>query len=190
MENFDPEMLFRPSKEKLEAREQILNETIVSLGISDGQSVLHFGCHSDEGTLSHLTNVKKIKYTGVDVNTDEDKSVSTQNLDTTIIKNDMQTFLELSIEENKNYDWVVISEMFNKDLYSDDQYSFVDSILRTCLLISNHGIIFTFNTEKTLSNEEYNIHFIIAYITSIYSRFNIIRLNEKSFVICIYKYFC
>lgn len=190
MENFDPEMMFPPSEDRIKLKNQIINDKILEFGISDDDSIIHFGCNFDSGIFtSHLLEkLNNIKYTGIDVTDIKPNGYVFENID-------MQTKLD-SIKSHSQengfrevYDWVIITDIFNKNIYNSDQYTFVDAIIRESLHLSNRGIIIKFSTKHTEEDFAYNIGFFTSYLLSMYSRFDIVRVDETNYLICIYKWF-
>jgi hypothetical protein len=191
MENFDPEMLFPPSQEKINTRNEILNRSILSLGIEENQSIVHFGCGSRNGSFAEYIKDVPVKYLGVDANGDVIQKLNDS------IKSDrfsfkeetMQSVMDRTSEEKTTYDWSIVDGLLDKNLYGDNQYDFIDTIIRKCLVISNIGVIISMDSKYVKDDDQYNQDFLSAYIGSMYNKFTIIRVNEYQYLFGIYKYY-
>lgn len=179
-------------------RDQLLSREILSCGVNINHSVLHFGAGYNNSMLfEYLTEIVKnnlvekldVEYTAVDVNQDKINQISNLNdnvginLETYSV--DMQTFLD---ENTKEFDWTIITGIFDKNLYDENQFHFIDKIVDESLKISKEGIIFTFDSSVE-NSEDYSIGGIIPYVESLYSRYRVSKINEFNYIICINKYY-
>lgn len=191
MENFNTETLFPPSQEKIEFRNKTLNDYIMSLGIENGNKIIHFGCGSRDKSFLKFIKDEQILYTGVDVNKNTiDECISITNSSNINFKEmSIQTFIDEESDNITEYDWSIVESIFDKNMYSDLQYEFIDTIIRKLLTLSNIGIAIVMDGRHTIDDDVYNTDFMSAFISSMYNRYTISRLNENQFIFCIYKYY-
>ena len=190
MENFDPEMLFEPNEEKIRLRNEIIDKSVLSFGVQDNEKILHFGCGSREKSFLGYIRKFALDYKGIDIDSvlidscisDFDSEKFSFEIST------MQSFIDKDFESNF-YDWIFIDGLLNKNLYENNQYDFIDTIIRKCIYNTKNGLIIFFDGKNTKNDNSYNIDFLCAFIHSIYNRYTIIRLNEYQYLCCIYKYY-
>ncbi len=190
MENFDPEMLFEPNEEKIRLRNEIIDKSVLSLGIENNQKILHFGVGSRKKSfLRHITKFP-LDYKGIDTdNLLVENCISDFNSEGVSFETStMQSFIDKDFESNF-YDWIFIDGLLNKNLYENNQYDFIDTIIRKCIYNTKNGLIIFFDGKNTKNDNSYNIDFLCAFIHSIYNRYTITRLNEYQYLLCIYKYY-
>lgn len=179
-------------------RDQLLSREILSCGVNIDHSMLHFGAGYNNSMLfEYLTNIVtnslvqelNVKYFPVDVNSEKINHIidlnQTSNIEIHPTTIDMQTYLD---ENRDEFDWTIITGIFDKNLYGENQFQFIDKIVSETLNISKEGVIFTFDSSVD-TTDEYSIENIIQYVQSIYSRYKVSRINEHNYVICINKYF-
>lgn len=189
--NLDPQILLKPSPEKVIARNNIIDSTILSFGIEKDQKIIHFGFGSRECSFLHHIRNKITSYTGVDAN---DSLVSTYQNNSnfsnySFVNSTIQNYIDDNKEFRKMYDWSIIDGLIDKNLYEEYQYEYLDTIIRECLYISDVGVILVIDANYTINDDSYNPEFISAYVGSMYNRFSTCRLNEHQYLICIYKYY-
>jgi len=193
LENFDPEMLFSPNEETLKLKKEIFYNSILEFGITNTNSIIHFGCNFDGGDFIKILDKKskEINYYGIDVDPDNIEKLKSTYPRYLFNQNSIQLELDFikETETPTSYDWVVITDLFNKNLYEKNQYMYIDSTIRESLQISNIGVIISFSTKHTEEDYEYGIGFLISYLNAIYSRFDIRKLDEKNYICCVYKWF-
>jgi hypothetical protein len=175
--------------EKVKIKNEILNQTIFSLGIDEHHSIVHFGCGSRNKSFVKYAENKNIEYVGIDI---DEKVIefftSNCSKNNFFFKEDtMQNFIDDNFETDVSYDWSIIDGLLDKNLYGDNQYEYIDTIIRNLLVVSNIGIIICFNSEQTSLDNYYNSDFITALISTIYNRFTILRINENEYMFCVYK---
>lgn len=175
--------------EKVKIKNEILNQTIFSLGIDEHHSIVHFGCGSRNKSFVKYAENKNIEYVGIDI---DEKVIefftSNCSKNNFFFKEDtMQNFIDDNFETDVSYDWSIIDGLLDKNLYGDNQYEYIDTIIRNLLVVSNIGIIICFNSEQTSLDNYYNSDFITALISAIYNRFTILRINENEYMFCVYK---
>lgn len=183
-------------------RGRLLSMEILTYGIGKNHSVLHMGSSYMENVLfTYISDLYKngqindveLKYTGIDVKQDSIESLNEINkeLFEKINFNSAQKPAQEFIDDAKNsgveYDWSVITGIFDKNKYGSDQFKFVDTMLFETLNLSKFGVIFTFDASKEKSNN-YSIRTFMSYLDSTYGRYKISKLDDEIYIICVYKY--
>ncbi len=187
-------------KEILKFRDQLLAREILSSGVGISDKVVHFGAGYKNALLwEYLTAIKSqnliekfdLIYTAVDIDAEKINHISKLNaenspgIDIRLVNNTMQSFIDTNTDD---FDWSIITGIFDENQYGEKQFEFLDRILSSLLNVSKEGVIFTFDSNGT-SDEKYNINLIINYVSSMYNRYRINRINEENYIICIYKYY-
>jgi hypothetical protein len=165
-----------------------LLQEIVYCGIGNSESVLHFGaCTYGNDFLKILEELDlDISYTAVDV--DEkiktiftDFNPSQRNYPWVSVEETMQEFID-NIDYEK-YHWTVITGIFDKPIYADKQYVFIDMVIQSCLKFTDN-LIFTLDVKNT-KEFEYNTGFLVLHLLSKYTKLTVKRLAEEKFIFCI-----
>lgn len=203
VEQFDTQNSVKTEEELqniLKFRDQLLAREILSCGVGTSDKVVHFGSGYKNSLIwEYLTAIKNqnlisefgLVYTAVDADAQKINDISKMNaenptgIDLRLVNNNMQSFIDSNTDE---FDWSIITGIFNKNLYGESQFEFVDKIISSLLDVSTQGLIFTFNSSKEL-DEKYNINQLMNYVSSVYNRYRINRINEEDYIICIYKYY-
>jgi len=187
-------------EEILRFRDQLLAREILSSGVNISDKIVHFGAgYKNQLVWDYLSAIKQqnlvqemeVIYTAVDVDAEAIASISKKNaeeqtgIDLRLVNNTMQSFIDTNTDE---FDWSIVTGIFDKNLYGDEQFQFLDKILASLLNYSKEGVIFTFDSSKE-KDENYGISQIINYVSSLYNRYRINRINEENYIICIYKYY-
>lgn len=187
-------------EEILRFRDQLLAREILSSGVNISDKIVHFGAgYKNQLVWDYLSAIKQqnlvqemeVIYTAVDVDAEAIASISKKNaeeqigIDLRLVNNTMQSFIDTNTDE---FDWSIVTGIFDKNLYGDEQFQFLDKILASILNYSKEGVIFTFDSSKE-KDENYGISQIINYVSSLYNRYRINRINEENYIICIYKYY-
>ena len=189
---------FYSNMEKITEKQKF--ESIFSIGIYPTDSILVFGGAGKSSTiLKNLIEVENnsdkefnIQYTIVDVDSDNISRIKSDlefyngNINIVIENDSMQSKIDKI--ENQRFDWVLITDLFNKDEYGETQLQFVDKVISECFNFTDRGIIITFDDSKSNSNT-YNIRYLISYIQEYFNRYRIERINENTYVISLYTYF-
>lgn len=175
-----------------------LTDEIIRCGIQQGESLLHFGAGYKSGNFLFdfyqngiLSKNLNLDYHGVDA--DEFKLKSTKEILKTIegadsislVKSSMQDFV---VENTKTYDWAIITGIFDKSLYGEEQFKFIHSSINEIFNFVENGVIFTYNSSE-YQEDMYNIQYMNGYVQNNYNRYSIVRINEHEYVYCINKYF-
>ena len=184
----------------IDVEDQIVSREILTCGINTSDKIVHFGSgYKDSMLYRYLVSLRdqnligqiNLDYTMVDPDGSLSETVteidSNGNLGAkvNIVESSMQEFLDGNTE---NFDWSIITGIFDSSLYGDKQFQFVDKILDACFNASNHGCIFTFDVSKE-SNESYTINHVISYVNQKFNRYRINKVNEKFYVVCIYRHY-
>jgi len=173
-------------------------DEILRCGIEPNESLIHFGAgHKSGNFLSNfyskafLEKNLNLGYTGIEA--DKNKLDLTKSSlvglnggeDISIIETSMQDFIS---DNTKKYDWGLITGIFDKSLYGDEQFKFIHSTINEMFNFVETGVIFTYNSFEH-QEDMYNIHYMNGYVQNNYNRYSIVRINEHEYVYCINKYF-
>ena len=184
----------------IDLEQQIVVREILTCGINTSDKVVHFGSgYKDNSFFRYLMLLRdqnligsiSMEYTSVDVEKKVKESLLQLSEQNTLgaqietFNTSMQEFLD---ENKKYYDWSVITGLFDRNLYGDQQFQFLDKILDSCFNVSNNGIIFTFDVSKQ-NDDTYTVRHIISYIESKFKRYRINKVNENYYVMCIYRHY-
>lgn len=172
-------------------------EEIIYCGISTDESILHFGAGYSKGDfLSTLMEVYEQDmenwkssnlYRGVDVNKSKIKMLSKRYNHT-----DENMFVNISLQEyldvpfEKNYDWIVLTGVFDNQDYKERQHDYVFQVVNESFEKSNNGVIFTLNKKPDEEFEYSMISFFIGVMNS-YNKFIVKRIDDDNYVFCIFK---
>jgi hypothetical protein len=180
-------------------RNEIFSREILNCGVKKDDSILHLGSGFRNSSLfDYIFQLKSrslvpdldVKYTAVDVNSSKNEIISTANselehpLNVLTHTDSAQNYLDNNTLE---YDWTIVSGLFDTIQYEDDQFNFIDKILGESLKYSKEGLIISIDSEK--QNDKNYIQDILTMIDESTPRYKISRLNEFDYIICIYKYF-
>lgn len=163
---------------------------IIYCGIGQYESVLHFGaCDTDLNFIKNLDELGlDIQYTAVDVK-DEVKTLFTdfepmERTNTWIsTQESMQEFID-NIEDQK-YNWTIITGVFDKPLYSERQYQFIDTTIKSCLEFSDN-VILTID-ENTTSDFKYSMIYLFSHFTNGYNAVTVKKIDAGKYIFHIIK---
>jgi len=187
-------------EEILRFRDQLLAREILSSGVNISDKIVHFGAgYKNQLIWDYLSAIKQqnlvqemeVIYTAVDADPEAITAISKKNsdeqtgIDLRLVNNTMQAFIDSNTDE---FDWSIVTGIFDKNLYGDEQFQFLDKIISSLLNSSKEGVIFTFDSSVEQS-ESYAISHIINYVSSLYNKYRINKINEENYIICIYKYY-
>jgi hypothetical protein len=181
------EIIKEETMEENNDKKQLLDEMIYC-GIGSNESVLHFGaCYFDQDFMKTLDEFElDIEYTAVDV----DDNVKTLFTDYqpyerthpwTSVQESMQEFIDNITEER--YNWTIISGIFDKPIYTNRQYLFIDTVVGNCLKFSDNLII-TIDIKQT-PTFEYNVGFLILHFISKHKKITVKKITDTTFIFCI-----
>jgi hypothetical protein len=165
-------------------------QEIIYCGIGDGESVLHFGAYAyGNDFLKILEDLElDISYTAVDTKEEintifSDFKPSERNNPWVSVNESMQEFID-NIDYEK-YHWTIITGVFDKPIYNDKQYVFIDMVIKSCLNFSDN-LVFTLDVKNT-EEFEYNTGFLVLHLLSKYNKLTVKKLSEDKFIFCINK---
>jgi hypothetical protein len=87
------------------------------------------------------------------------------------VNESMQEYIDNIGDER--YNWTLITGVFDKPLYSERQYQFIDTVIRECLNFSDN-VIFTIK-EQTTSVFKYSMLYLFQHFK---------RLTEGKYIFC------
>jgi hypothetical protein len=179
--------------------EQLISREILSCGINTLDKINHFGSgYKNSIFFKYLLTLKNqgavsnlgLLYNSIEPNEERQKELRNlyeeDSIGTSIefITTSMQEYLD---ESNDSVDWSIITGVLDNNLYEHQQYEFMDKMITSSLNLSNEGVIFTF--DSNYQDAIYNIEGIIRYVNNTYNRYRISKIDERHYVICIYKYY-
>ena len=163
---------------------------IIYCGIGQQESVLHFGA-CDNG-LNFIKNLDElgldIQYTAVDVK-DEIQTIFSdfEPLERThtwiSTQESMQEFID-NIDEQK-YNWTIITGVFDKPLYSERQYQFIDTTIKSCLEFSDN-VILTID-ENSSADFKYSMIYLFSHFTNAYDIVTVKKIDAGKYIFHITK---
>lgn len=171
--------------ERTEENYGSLAREIIFLGIGPYESVLHFGaCDNNLDFIKQLDELGlDIQYTAVDTK-DEVKTFFTdfEPMERThqwiSIQESMQEHID-NIEEER-YTWTIITGVFDKPIYSERQYQYIDTVLKTCLEFSDN-VIFTLK-ETSSETFQYSMLYLFSHLISEFSIVTTKKLTDNQFI--------
>jgi hypothetical protein len=163
---------------------------IIYCGIGQYESVLHFGA-CDNG-LNFIKNLDElgldIQYTAVDVK-DEIQTIFSdfEPLERThtwiSTQESMQEFID-NIDDQK-YNWTIITGVFDKPLYSERQYQFIDTTIKSCLEFSDN-VILTID-ENSSADFKYSMIYLFSHFTNAYDIVTVKKIDAGKYIFHITK---
>lgn len=128
------EALASGSDDRRKMRFNVLKE----IGINDGDSVLDLGCGFGDLFAYFKEIGLNVKYTGIDINPAIIDNAKIRFPETDFRVVDIQ---EASIEK---FDYVVSTSSFNLKLLNEDNYVFIENLLRKCYTVAQKGVAMDF----------------------------------------------
>ena len=158
---------------------------IIYCGIGQYESLLHFGaCDENLFFLPILDEFGlDIQYTAVDVK-DEVKKLFTdfeplERTNTWISHQEsMQEFIDNM--EDERYTWTLLTGVFNKPLYSERQYQFIDTVIKKCLEFSDN-VIFTIN-ENADDSFKYSMIYLYSHFTNAFESVTVKKIGAGKYI--------
>ncbi|WWT39495.1 hypothetical protein [Microcystis phage Mel-JY01] len=95
-----------------------------------------------------------------------------------------QEFIDASIDGGDIYDVVLITGIFDKNIYGNSYYDFVKETLNRSYDISREKIIITFDMVK---NKELNVVYLFAELFTLFPNVKIEKVNSETLIISIEK---
>lgn len=173
--------------EEYQSKQNVAKE-IMYCGIGSNESVLHFGaCDKDLFFLETLDeHDMDIQYTAVDVK-EEIETLFTrfEPIARThawiTVNQPMQEYID-DIEDER-YNWTIITGVFDKPIYSERQYQFIDTVIRSCMEFSDN-VIFTISQQAT-PVYKYSIVYLFQHFNQMYDKITIKKVEEGKYIFCI-----
>jgi len=173
--------------EETYSKKDLLDE-IIYCGIGNNESVLHFGaCYFDNDFMKTLDEFElDIEYTAVDVHDNvktffSDYQPYERTHPWVSVQESMQEFIDNITDER--YNWTIISGIFDKPIYTNRQYVFIDEVVKNCLNFTDNLII-TIDIKET-ATFQYNAGFLILHFISKYKKITVKKITETTFIFCI-----
>ncbi len=167
--------------ERREMRFSIVKE----VGISTGDSVLDVGCGYGDFYDYLNRNDISVQYAGYDINSD-------------FVKIGKEKYPECHFEvkdivheEYPKYDWIISSSCFNLELKSQNNYDFIEEILRSSYAHCNKGIamdLFSDYVDFRADNMFYYSPEKVFQIAKTITKRVCLRHDHPMFEFCIYLY--
>jgi hypothetical protein len=162
--------------------------------IASNDTILHLGAGYKDGIIiDSLCNFWDISpkelttFTGVDVDTFRIEKLSKTFTSSEFWNISMQEYLDnYTNGETSNYDWCILTGVFNDYLYGDMQHNFLLKTVSKCLDISNNGVIFSFN-EKLSEDFKYSLIFIFSNFITTYSKVFVQKTEDDNYIFSILK---
>jgi hypothetical protein len=165
-------------------------DEIVNCGILEEDSVVVFGAgHGDgkflETLLEYNGSFEKGRITAIDVDSKKIKSLSRK------FSNEEILFLETSLQnyidsEPENSDWIVITGVFDNNLYGESQHDYVDSVVNNSLQYVDKGVMFSIK-EEISENFIYSMLYFFVSLKNNYERVTIKKVTNGNYIFCIFK---
>lgn len=162
-----------------------LAREIIFLGIGPYESVLHFGaCDNDLNFIKQLDELGlDIQYTAVDPK-DEIKTLFTdiEPLEKTEPWISIQESMQEHIDniEDERYTWTIITGVFDKPIYSERQYQYIDTVLKSCLEFTDN-VIFTLK-ESSSETFQYSMLYLFSHLVAEFDVVTSKKLKDNQFI--------
>jgi hypothetical protein len=171
-----------------------ISSDLIFCGIGQHESVLHFGaCDKDLNFIQALDEYElDIEYTAVDT----DDSVKTLFTDAEPLQRthtwiseqmSMQEFLD-GVEDRDytgvRYNWTLLTGIFDKPLYSERQYQFIDTIIENCVRFSDN-VVFTIKEIPT-PVFKYSMVYLFSHFTVKYAKVTVKKVSHNNYIFHIY----
>lgn len=176
--------------EKTEENYGKLAREIIYLGIGPYESVLHFGaCDNDLNFIKQLDELGlDIQYTAVDTK-DEIKTLFTdfEPMEKTHHWFSLQESMQEHIDNitDERYDWTLITGVFDKPIYSERQYQYIDTVIKSCQEFSDN-IIFSIK-ETTSETFQYSMLYLFSHLCSEYTIVTVKKISDNQFIFHVSK---
>lgn len=165
-----------------------LAKEIIYAGIGQYESVIHFGaCDKDLFLLETLDeHGLDIQYTAVDTKEEIETLLSNfEPIERTqpwiTVNESMQEHID-SID-NERYNWTVITGVFDKPVYSERQYQFIDTVIQSCMQFSDN-VLFTIS-EKPTPIYKYSIVYLFQHFNQLYNTVMVKKVEEGKYIFCL-----
>jgi len=165
-------------------------DEIVNCGILEDDSVINFGAGYKDGQflqtlLDYNGNLGEGLVTVVEPDTKRLKTLSKKfkGERLTLLGKPLQDYID-DVPEVK--DWVVLTGVFNTPIYAEQQYNYVETVVRNSLSLATKGVVFTL--KENISDEfRYSMMYFFVDFANTYTRFTVKKCDDDNYVFCIYK---
>jgi len=192
------------NKQDISFNDQIIK--ILDLGkVNTTDTVLHFGAGFDVDSnmeiQQHETYVPTLTelliewftwseqnespcYTGVDTNPEKIETLSNKFINQEFAISSMQEFLDNLNDlefDVKSYEWTLITGIFDKPIYGDKQYEFIQTTIETCQKFTSKGLLFTIE-EKPIEDFTYSIIYLYTLLITLYDKVLIQKTSNNQYI--------
>lgn len=167
-----------------------LAREIIFCGIGPYESVLHFGaCDNELNFIKQLDELElDIQYTAVDAK-DEVKTFFTdfEPMERTMQWISIQESMQEHIDniEDERYNWTIITGVFDKPIYSERQYQYIDTVIKECLRFSDN-VLFTLK-ETSSETFQYSMLYLFSHLVAEYDTITAKKLIDNQFIFHVTK---
>jgi hypothetical protein len=163
---------------------------ILMFGIGEGDRILHAGCCYSKCNLLNKLEEYNIPtfYLGVDVK-DEIKEISKnyENVDNySFAQQSIQEFIDEELDGYSGdnvFDYTILTGIFNKPIYEDNQYLFISTIIHRCMTFSDK-VIFTLDTSD-YNKYNYSVLYVINNVINMYDSVAVKKVKKHNYIFCI-----
>lgn len=176
--------------EQIEDNYGKLAREIIFCGIGPYESVLHFGaCDNELNFIKQLDELQlDIQYTAVDAK-DEVKTFFTdfEPMERTMQWISIQESMQEHIDniEDERYNWTIITGVFDKPIYSERQYQYIDTVIKECLRFSDN-VLFTLK-ETSTETFQYSMLYLFSHLVAEYDTITAKKLIDNQFIFHVTK---
>ena len=162
-----------------------ISREIIYCGIGNHESVLHFGA-CDKGL--HFIKVLDefgldVQYTAVDVDDEVNTLFSDyEPMERThpwiSVQETMQEFIDNN--DGERYMWTLVTGIFDKPLYSERQYQFIDTVINSCFAFSDN-VIFTIKEQAT-PVFKYSMVYLFQHFNMQYTKVTVKKVEDGKYI--------
>ena len=176
--------------EQIEDNYGQLAREIIFCGIGPYESVLHFGaCDNELNFIKQLDELQlDIQYTAVD-SKDEVKTFFTdfEPMERTMPWISVQESMQEHIDniDDERYNWTLITGVFDKPIYSERQYQYIDTVIKECFNFSDNVL---FTLKETFSETfQYSMLYLFSHLVAEYETVTAKKLKDDQFIFHVTK---
>jgi hypothetical protein len=176
--------------EQIEDNYGQLAREIIFCGIGPYESVLHFGaCDNELNFIKQLDELQlDIQYTAVD-SKDEVKTFFTdfEPMERTMPWISVQESMQEHIDniDDERYNWTLITGVFDKPIYSERQYQYIDTVIKECFNFSDNVI---FTLKETFSETfQYSMLYLFSHLVAEYETVTAKKLKDDQYIFHVTK---
>jgi hypothetical protein len=176
--------------EQIEDNYGQLAREIIFCGIGPYESVLHFGaCDNELNFIKQLDELQlDIQYTAVD-SKDEVKTFFTdfEPMERTMPWISVQESMQEHIDniDDERYNWTLITGVFDKPIYSERQYQYIDTVIKECFNFSDNVL---FTLKETFSETfQYSMLYLFSHLVAEYETVTAKKLKDDQYIFHVTK---